>query len=321
MDKKCIEIKKWSVKEAQQACNELAEGGWIRVFQENGIENLSILDEHFFSKRGDACLDVYISAESDEFFNALANMRNLNDLNLNILEKGNYSTLRVPTNISSLTIRPCVDIAIDFIAECKMLEYLSVEANPAVKGVKMGNIKSFAPVAACKNIKALSLVCVKGADFSFAKSMKIERIYLSKVTSYKNFTDLFTDSLKKLFIADMYTFTDLSFLASCTNLENLSLYRTTGITSLEGIPNPQSLRILSIDSVKTIEDLTLLSKTINLEDLALQFSGGKTDKKQLGKMIISLPALKSVYFLFESMSFYRTLKQMLEDAGKGDLIR
>ena len=317
MAEQSIEKHSWNIKDAQQACRDLEQKGRIEICGEDGAENLSILDKHFFTSRNDAILHVTQGNVpfGEDFLTALAGMHNVKYLNLVISFTQDFSVLAGLSGLLSIHIRLRTDIKIDFISNYKALESFQAAS---YKGDKMGSIKSYAPLAACSALKTLSLAYVKKVDFSFAKNLRLEKISLEKVTSYQNLDNLFSESLKYLGLGDIYTFTDLAFLAPCTNIEEVHINRCTGLTSLQGL-TPKSLRWFRAEWTKTLCDLTALYGADKLEYIVLDTLASDVDAKSLGAALAAMPVLTQI-FIPGSSRAKTTLTKILNEAGKGSFI-
>jgi hypothetical protein len=288
---------------ALKAVEILEEGGDIYMSENNSPEEFDILDRILFAARQDVLLRVKPFrmkdlAETpdygDGFVEALARMKNLRKLYISVAPNHELSALSALSGLTQLDIAPRGNVVMDFISGMTNLESLRLEGYIVMTGEKIGGFKSYDPLRSCTSLKNLTVVKVSKPDFGFAEHLPIENLNLYDVHGYKNEAALFGKSLKSLQLSLMYSFgEDLSLLAGCQNLEDLTLSQSKNITSLSGL-NVSSLKRLTVDDMATLTDFSVLRQAKKLQSLELSFLSTKIDVKELYDILMSMDSLEEV---------------------------
>lgn len=258
--------------------------GWIDM-QGNDSWNISFLS--LIPSVSKLTLDCFRCFNTD--FSVLSELRNLKNLNLDILCVKDYSFLHHLTEkLEALHVNDEMKSGKSKI-DCRcLLRFQSLHT------LYLGHIeKNLESIGELPNLKKLTLRGVGAKDLSFLKKTQLKELEISWCNASRMDWNTLRDisSLKTLTLFSIKKLEDISFIATLTNLETLKLI---WMGSVENIPDLSKLTKLRFSYFLTCNKLTDVSGLVEVRSLEKVFIVGKRLTREAGEKLLDNTSIKDL---------------------------
>lgn len=241
---------------------------------------------------------IYIDSQGEEASNIFEDVQKFN--HVKALKLDNYTMINLES-FKNLTMLDYENLMVSELLETKL----------ALEQIEVLSVNSFSDLKGIEHFTGLKKLYLEGADANkfhlLTKCENLEALYCIEIRGTNNFSVLDElTNLKTFYVEDpMGSISDLNFIASFKQLENLAIVKTD-ITNLNFLKGMQSLKSLRLSENGELKDFGVFSELSGLTYLDFDLGalyGNQPEYAEIGKLrnlkYLSLDTVYNLDFLYE----------------------